>query len=153
MWVSLKNIDIFRGWGSLLRFGLVGVFAALLVACGSGNPETNVAQQIVEDFYQAQLNKDDNKVLGLYSSKHTLEERKSFVEQLHKTLGQLKNYRIKRNEVNTVLRGRYYIFDIQAEYDQAGLVQETLTIFNEVGSKETAIVAHNVSGERVTLNF
>lgn len=153
MWVSLKNIDILRGWISLLRFGLAGVFMALLVACGSGNPDTNVAQQVVEDFYQAHLSKDDNKVLGLYSSKRSLDERKSYVEQLHKTLGQLKSYRIKRNEVNTVLRGRYYIFDIQAEYDQVGLVQETLTIFNEVGSKETAIVAHNISGEKVRLNF
>ncbi|MBI3773125.1 MAG: hypothetical protein HY272_10560 [Gammaproteobacteria bacterium] len=150
---NLINIEITPKWNAFWRISLAGTLAALLAACGSGNPDANVAQKVVEEFYQAQLSKDDNKVLGLYSSKRALDERKSYVEQQHKTLGQLKSYHIKRNEVNTVLRGRYYIFDIQAEYDQAGVVQETLTIFNEVGSEETSIVGHNISSERVALNF
>lgn len=144
------------GWRTMVHcagVSAVGLMAMLLAACGSGNPDANVAQNIINQFYQARIQKNEVKAAEFYSSKHLPEERKAYLEQLKKELGQVKSYHIKREEVNTVLRGRFYIYDVQVEYDLAGAVTETLTVFNEVGSNETLIVAQSVSYKNRNFSF
>lgn len=131
----------------------VGVVSLLLTACGSGNPDANVAQQVVDQFYQAQIQQNDAKAVTFFSSKKSPDECKAHLQQVRQQLGQLKSYHIKHDEVNTVLRGRYYIFDVQTEYVPGGIAAETVTVFNEVGSDETSIVSQTINHDKLSLTF
>jgi hypothetical protein len=140
-------------WRTILRYAGAGVVAILVTACGSGNPEAIVAKNVVDQFYRARIQKDDVKTAQFYSSNHSSEDRKDYLERIFKELGKVKSYHIKREEINTVLRGRFYIYDVQVEYAPAGIAAETVTVFNEVGSKETKIVAHNINMGKVALTL
>lgn len=140
-------------WQTIFRYAGAGVVSVLVTACGSGNPDGDVARNIVDQFYQARIQKDDAKTAQFYSSSHSAEERKDYLDRIFKEFGKVKSYHIKREEINTVLRGRFYIYDVQVEYAPAGIAAETITVFNEVGSKETKIVAHNVYMGKVALTL
>lgn len=127
--------------------------ALSLTACGSGNPGSEVARAVLDRYYQAQLQQDLDKAMGFFSSKRAPEDRRGHVEKVQAAFGKLTGYTINQGEVNTILRGRLYIFEVQAQYDTAGTVQEIVTMFNEVGSEETSIVGHTLNAEKISLMF
>jgi len=134
-----------------MRVGLMSLLLALAVlvsACSIGSPETEVAQQAVEGFYQAQQQQDMEKALKYFSNKRTPEEWRSHLEHLRDSLGAVQNYALKHTEVNTVLSGRFYIFEYQVNYNSGKGAKETLTLFDSVEADDTPLIAsHAIMAE------
>lgn len=126
---------------------MCGAVLALLSGCGSGSPEASVARKLADQFYQAQLQGNIDRALTYYSPSRTPEEWRALLDNTHRQLGELKAYHFKRQEVNTAMSGRFYVFEYNTEYANAKAVSETLTLFNKVNDKETKIVSHVITAE------
>lgn len=135
--------------------GVVGILLALLVSgCSVGSPGVEVAQTAVDGFYQAQQQQDMAKALGFFSDKRTPEEWRSHLEHLHDALGMVQSYTQKGVEVNTVLSGRFYIFDYQVNYSSGKGAKETLTLFDSVDEGDAPLIAsHTIMAEGFTSLF
>lgn len=122
--------------------GVMSLLLALLIgACSMGSPDINVAQKVVEGFYQAQQQQDLEKALTFYSSKRTPEEWRAHLQHLRDALGSVQSYSLKHTEVNTVLSGRFYIFEYQVNYSSGKGAKETLTLFDSVEVDDTPLIA------------
>ena len=131
-----------------IRVGLMSLLALLVTACSVGSPGVNVAQKAADGFYQAQQQKDLEKALTFYSDKRTPEEWRSHLENVRDSLGNVQSYALKHTEVNTVLIGRFYIFEYQVNYSSGKGARETLTLFDSVDENDTPLIAsHIISAE------
>jgi hypothetical protein len=132
-----------------IHAGVMSLLLALLVtACSIGSPETEVAQKAVDGFYQAQQQQDLEKALTFYSNKRTPEEWRSHLQHLRDALGSVQGYSLKHTEVNTVLSGRFYIFEYQVNYSSGKGAKETLTLFDSVEADDTPLIAsHAIMAE------
>lgn len=121
-----------------------------LSACTIGSPGADVVKQRVEQFYQAQQQQDLEVALGFYSpsEKLSIEAWRSHLEHVSESLGKVETHEFKRMEVNTVLSGRFYIFEYQVSYDSGKSAKETLTLFVTVETDDVpGIVAHVIMAE------
>ena len=130
----------------------VGVMSLLLVllvsGCSMGSPDINVAQKAVDGYYQAQQQQDLDKALTFYSDKRSPEEWRAHLEHLRDSLGTVQGYSLKHTEVNTVLSGRFYIFEYQVNYSSGKGAKETLTLFDSVEAEDTPLIAsHAIMAE------
>ncbi len=132
-----------------IRSGLMSLLLVLIVsACAVGSPGVEVAQKVADEFYQAQQQQDMEKALSFYSGQRVAEEWRAHLEHLTKTLGTVQSYSLKNTEVNTVLSGRFYIFDYQVNYSSGKGAAETLTLFDSVETDDVPkIVSHAVAAE------
>ncbi len=125
-----------------LYVGAMGLLLALLVSgCTMGSPGVEVAQKAVDGFYQAQQQGDLDKALTFYTDKGAKEEWRGYLEHLRGALGTVQSFEQKGVEVNTVLIGRYYIFDYQVNYSSGKGAKETLTLFDSVDEGDTPLIA------------
>lgn len=127
-----------------MRIGLMSLLALLVTACSIGSPGTDVAQKAVDGFYQAQQQQDMESALKYFSDKRAPEEWRSHLEHLRDSLGNVQNSSLKHTEVNTVLSGRFYIFEYQVNYSSGKGAKETLTLFDSVDEKDTPLIASHV---------
>lgn len=121
-----------------------------LSACSIGSPDAEVAKQRVEQYFQAQQQQNLEAALGFYSSseKRSIDNWRSHLEHVSKSLGKVEHHEFKRMEVNTVLSGRFYIFEYQVSYDSGKSAKETLTMYDTVESDDVpGIVAHVILAE------
>ncbi len=121
------------------------VFLLLLVGCSIGSPAGDVVEKEVDNFFKARQQQDVDAVLAYYSTKRSPEEWRSGYEDVLSNLGHVESYRKIRVEVNTVLSGRFYIFDYQVKYKSGIEAKETLTLFDTIEKDDAfSIVAHVV---------
>ena len=123
------------------------VFIALALGCAKPDPSPNVAREIADKFYQALKQKDFEQALNYYSPKRSTDEWHFHIQQSREKLGDVTSVTFKRQEVNTTLRGRFFIFDYQVEYSSGQSASEILTLFHKVDEEGTFIVSHSISAE------
>lgn len=121
---------------------------SLLAACSMGSPTGDVVAKEVEGFYKARQQQDIDVALGYYSNKRPAEDWQHHLEHVASQLGNVESFEKKRMEVNTVLSGRFYIFDYQVKYSSGADASETLTFFDTVKEDDKfGIVAHVISAD------
>ncbi len=132
-----------------IRNGLMSLLLVLFVsACAIGSPGVEVVQKMADGFYQAQQQQDMEKALSFYSDKRVVQEWRAHLEHLAATLGTVQSYSLKNTEVNTVLSGRFYIFDYQVNYSSGKGAAETLTLFDSIEEDDAPkIVSHAIAAE------
>ena len=114
-----------------------------LAACSIGSPGGEIVEKEVEKFFQARQQHNEDLALGFYSNKRQPEEWRNHYEDLVSKLGYVESYRKIRMEVNTVLSGRFYIFDYQVKYTSGAEARETVTLLDKVEEGDRfGIVAH-----------
>ena len=119
-----------------------------LMGCSIGSPEGEEIAVLVEEFYQAQQAGDIEKLLPFYAGGRAPEQWRMQLEHVQKQLGKVATYQLKKHEINTVLSGRYYIFEYQVTYDSGAQAKEIVTLFDTVEANDkTSVVAHNISAE------
>ncbi len=121
-----------------------------LSACTIGSPGAEVVQKRADQFYQVLQQQDLETALGFYSpsEKRSSDAWRSHLEHVADSLGKVETFEFKRIEVNTVLSGRFYIFEYQVSYDSGKSGKETLTFFDTVETDDVAgIVAHVISAD------
>jgi len=129
-----------------IRSGIVAAFILMLAACSIGSPTGEVVEKEVEGFYKARQEQNVDLVLGYFSNTRSAEEWRSHVEHVTSSLGQVESFRKIRLEVNTVLSGRFYIFDYQVKYTSGKDALETITFFDTVKEDDKfGIVSHVIS--------
>lgn len=136
----------------LKKLGGVGRFAMLAMVvvtlgCAKSDPPPNVAREIADKFYLALQQQDIEKALTYCSPKVPAEQWRMLLEQLRNDLGNVVEVKFKRQEVNTTLRGRFFIFDYQVDYSGGKSVSEVLTLFHKVDEDGTYIVSYTISAE------
>lgn len=131
-----------------VRSMFVAAVLFLLTACSMGSPTGDVVAKEVEGFYKARQQQDVDLALGYYSNKRPLEDWRHHLEHTVSKLGNVESYEQKGMEVNTVLSGRFYIFDYQVKYSSGTDAKETLTFFDTVKEDDKfGIVAHVISAD------
>ena len=119
-----------------------------LSGCSIGSPEGEEIAVLVDEFYKAQQQGDIEKLLPYYAGGRDPEQWRSQLEHVQKNLGKVASYQLKKHEINTVLSGRYYIFEYQVTYDSGTHAKEIVTFFDTVEADDkTSVVAHNISAE------
>ena len=131
-----------------VRAVFIATLVLLLAACTIGSPTGEVVEKEVEEFFKARQQQNAELALGFYSNKRQPEEWRSHYEHLVSNLGQVETYKKIRMEVNTVLSGRFYIFDYQVKYTSGTDAKETITFLDTVEEGDKfGIVAHVVTAE------
>ncbi len=126
---------------SLLWVSLVG-------GCSIGSPSGEEIAVLVDEFYTARQAGDIETVLSYYDGGRSPDQWRAYLEHLHEGLGKVKSYQLKNHEINTVLSGRYYIFDYQVTYDSGKQAKETITFFDTVEADDkTSVAAHSILAE------
>ncbi len=126
-----------------VRSVFVVTLILFLAACSIGSPTGEVVEKEVEKFFKARQQQDIEAVLGYYSNKRSPEEWRDRYKDLVSKLGSVESYKKIRLEVNTVLSGRFYIFDYQVKYTTGAEARETLTFLDTVEDGDKfSIVAH-----------
>ncbi len=126
----------------------VATLMLLLSACSIGSPTGEVVEKEVEEFYKVRQQQNVDLALGYYSNKRSAEEWRAHYEHIVSNLGHVESYRKIRMEVNTVLSGRFYIFDYQVKYISGAEAKETLTFLDTVEEDDKfGIVAHVIAAE------
>ncbi len=119
-----------------------------LAACSIGSPTGEVVEKEAEEFYKARQQQNVDLALGYYSNKRSSEDWRSHYEHIVSNLGHVESFRKIRMEVNTVLSGRFYIFDYQVKYNSGAEAKETLTFLDTVEEGDKfGIVAHVISAD------
>jgi len=137
-----------RSAALFVRSGFVAVFVCLLAACSIGSPTGEAVQKEAEAFYQARQQQNVDLALSYYSKNRLTEEWRTHYEHVISNLGQVESFKQIRMEVNTVLSGRFYIFEYQVKYSLGADVKETLTFFDSVEEEDKlGIVAHVISAD------
>lgn len=120
----------------------------LLAACTIGSPTGEVVEKEAEAFYKARQQQNAELALGFYSNTRSAEDWRSHYEHTISSLGQVESFRKIRIEVNTVLSGRFYIFDYQVKYKSGADAKETLTFLDTVEEDDKfGIVAHVITAD------
>ena len=131
-----------------VRSVFVATLVLLLAACSIGSPTGEVVAKEAEAFYKARQQQNLDLTLGYYSNKRSLEDWRTHVEHAVSNLGQVESFRKIRMEVNTVLSGRFYIFDYQVKYSSGTEAKETLTFMDTVEEGDKfGIVVHVISAD------
>ena len=134
-------------FGKKIKMGLMSM-SLMLGGCSVGSPGVDVAQKTADDFYQAQQQQDMEKALSFYSDSRAKEEWQTHLEHINQSLGAVQSYKLKNVEVNTVLSGRFYMFDYQVNYSSGKGAAETLTLFDSVEPDDVPLIAsHTISAE------
>lgn len=124
------------------------VLVLALSACSVGSPDADVVQKVVDQFYQTQQQQDIDSAVKFYSDKRSPDAWRSHLENIADSLGKVETYQFKLVEVNTVLSGRFYIFEYEVLYSSGKNAKEILTLYNTVESDDvTTIVAHVISAD------
>lgn len=147
---------MFKSFKNGLHVGFASLLLAVvaLAGCSIGSPPGDVAQQSADGFFQAQQQQDMEKALSFYSDKRLPEEWRAHLERVRDTLGTVQSYTLKNSEVNTVLSGRFYIFDYQVSYSSGKGAKETLTLFDSVEAEDKPLIAsHTISADGFTPLF
>ena len=136
----------------LQRVGLLSCFvllAAVLMGlgCAKSDPPADFAKAKADKFYEALQQQNVDEALTYCSPKRTKDEWRSVLEHARNKLGTVTSFQFKRQEVNTTLRGRFFIFEYQVEYSGGKRAAETLTLFHKVDEEGTYIVSYKISAE------
>ncbi len=126
---------------------LVVALVALTLGCAKSDPPPDVARKLADEFYQALLAGDIDKALTYCSPKRSPEEWRAHFEYTREKLGDVVEVTYKREEVNTTLRGRFFIFDYLVKYSGGTTASETLTLFHKVDEDGTFVVSHHINAE------
>jgi len=131
-----------------IRSVFVVTLMLLLAACTIGSPTGEVVEKEAEAFYKARQQQNADLALGFYSNTRSAEDWRSHYEHAVLNLGQVESFRKIRMEVNTVLSGRFYIFDYQVKYTSGTEAKETLTFLDTVEEDDKfGIVAHVIAAD------
>lgn len=143
----MANQLIHAGIASALRNSWL-VLVLALSACSMGSPDADVVQKMVDQFYQTQQQQDIDSAVKYYSDKRSPDAWRSHLENIADSLGKVETYQFKRMEVNTVLSGRFYIFEYEVSYSSGKNAKETLSLYDTVESDDvTSIVAHVINAD------
>jgi hypothetical protein len=127
---------------------LLSVAWIFLTGCSIGSPEGDEVAKLADQLYHDQQAGDIDKLLSYYAGGRSPEQWRLELEHVQEKLGKVKSYQLKHSEVNTVLSGRYYIFEYQVTYDSGKQAKETVTFFDTVEADDRpAVVAHAISAE------
>ncbi len=132
-------------WQAVKTFPLIVLLFALS-ACDVGSPDQSVTDEIVAAYYQAMIAGDIDQAQTYFSTQRLPEEWSSHLQDLKQQMGGIKSFKIKNTEINTMLRGRLYTYDVSVQYDK-GPAAEVVSLFNAVDSDETSIVSHTISAD------
>lgn len=132
--------------GNVGRLVMVAV-VLMTLGCAKSDPPPNVAREIADKFYLALQQQDIEKALTYCSPKVAAEQWRLHLEQIQKELGDVVKVKFKRQEVNTTLRGRFFIFDYQIDYSGGKSASEILTLFHKVDEDGTYVVSYTISAE------
>lgn len=132
-------------WHALKTFPLIAMMLALS-ACDVGSPDESVTDEIVEAYFQAMIAGDLDKAATFFSTQRTPEEWHFHLQDLQQQMGAIQSYKVKEPEINTMLRGRLYTYDVSVQYANGGAA-EVVSLFNAVDSDETSIVSHTISAD------
>jgi len=131
-----------------IRSAFIVIIMLLMAACTIGSPTGEVVEKEVEGFFKARQQQSTDLALGFYSNKRSAEEWRSHYEHVESNLGHVESFRKIRMEVNTVLSGRFYIFDYQVKYKSGAEAKETLTFLDTVEEDDKfGIVAHVITAD------
>ncbi len=136
----------------LRRYGLSGplfvvLFVMVTLGCAKSDPPPNVAKAKADAFYEALQQQKWDEALSYCSPKRTQEEWRGILEHARNRLGTVTAVQFKRQEVNTTLRGRFFIFEYQVEYSGGVQAAETLTLFHKVDEEGTYIVSYKIAAD------
>lgn len=123
---------------------------SVMFACNSGEPPPADAKIIAENFYQALVQKDLDTAQSFLSPKRLPEEWRSKLEHAQRELGDVVSYSFRREEINTVLRGRFFIFEYQVKYSGGETAAETMTLLHKVDEEGLFIVSRVISANGFT---
>jgi hypothetical protein len=133
--------------GGYLKTGLLACVCLLFAAC-MGSPGADAGRQVAERYYQTMQQTDIDAALKLFSDNRAPEFWRSHLHNIAESLGAVKRFEYKREEVNTVFSGRYYIFEYQVVYESGKQAKETLTLFDSVEADDhPRIAAHVIAAE------
>ncbi len=132
------------GW---LRRLAVVVMTVMALGCAKSDPPPNVAKAKADAFYQALQQENFDEALNYCSPKRTEAEWLGILEHAREKLGTVTTVEFKRQEVNTTLRGRFFIFEYQVKYSGGTQAAETLTLFHKVDEEGTYIVSYKISAD------
>jgi len=129
---------------------LLSVAWMLLSGCSIGSPGASEIAKLADQFYHDEQAGDLDKVLSYYAvdGARTPDQWRLELEHVQKELGKVATYKLTNSEINTTLRGRFYIFEYQVTYDSGKQAKETVSFFDTVEPDDkTVIVSHAISAE------
>ena len=126
---------------------LMVVAMVMTLGCAKSDPPANIAKEIADKFYLALQQNDMEKALTYCSPKVSADQWRLHLDQVRKDLGDVVKVKFKRQEVNTTLRGRFFIFDYQVDYSGGKSASEILTLFHKVDEDGTYVVSYTISAE------
>jgi hypothetical protein len=118
------------------------IVLGLLSGC-EGAHDSSDAQQLATQYMQRIQAGDFAQAAQLYPE-DMRRNWKDFLQQGEAKYGALRSYKFTGVEVNTVYSGKYYLFNVDAEYANASTM-EVLTLFKNVSDNHFFIVSHKIS--------
>jgi len=123
------------------------LLAALLSGCSNNEPPPADARHIADTFYAEFIAQDIDAAITHFSPKRSPDVWRSHLANINEQLGQVVSVKFNAEEINTVLRGRFFIFEFNVEYSSGTQALETMTLFHKVDEEGIFIVSHNISAD------
>jgi hypothetical protein len=127
-----------------MRFvrGLVTVtFLITVFSCGAPQGD-NRAHMLAEQYYRLIQSGDFAGAARLYPDEER-EIARAMLQRTRDQRGALKSFHFTGEEQNTVLNGRFYVFELATTYDD-GEHNERLTLHSAVNNDEIVLVAQKI---------
>ena len=128
------------------------VVMSMLGACGN-QPSIKVKADAMAEQYFELLESEKYAEAALLFTGNQQPSAKDTIEKIKNTLGILKKVKLTNREINTVLRGKFFIYQFETEYEKYSSLKadytrhhatEILTIFYDLSDESLAIVAHTI---------
>lgn len=138
----------FKGNYSIVKLIKLCLFALCVSSCSMGSPDSSEVKTIANQFYEARQQQDIDTALGFFSNNRLPEEWRLYLGHIAEKIGQVEHFEYKHLEVNTVLGGRFYIFEYQVGYSSGKNASEVITLFDTVEEDDrVGIVAYQITAE------
>ncbi len=126
------------------------LFVAALSGCSNNEPPPADAKHIADTYYAEFMAKDIDSAITHFSPKRSPDVWRSHLANINEQLGEVVSVKFNSEEINTVLRGRFFIFEYNVEYSSGKHALEIMTLFHKVNEEGIFIVSHNISADGYT---
>jgi len=128
----------------MLRVLVLGAWVVLGMVSGCESAhDSSDAQQLATQYMQRIQAGNLEQAAQLYPE-DMRRNWQDFLQKAQAKYGSLRSYKFTGIEINTVYSGKYFLFNVDAEYANASTM-EVLTLFRNVSDDRLFIVSHKIS--------